>query len=196
MPKRRDTNELFTSPEERERIVAGQPTQCFARRHMGAAQFLTYNTMLAVSLAGREENEGKLIFKAGAYWLANANNRSVNQEREALAKLEESGWIVNVRKKLMGTNWYEVIEHEEFLLKHPNSCPPNRYADNLMADVLGIDKHSPVGRESEEMPDNFAGAKLRAAADSVGWPELAEYLGGLDSDARAKILEHWKKSKG
>src|ERR1700678_2361541 len=100
--------EDFT-PEQRERITSVMPSKSVERRHMRAAEFMTYNAMYAWASLVRnkvKEGQGPLFYKGGAFWLANANNRSVNQERDAVAKLEEAGWIVLTQKSLAKTNWY------------------------------------------------------------------------------------------
>ena len=165
MPRKpHDLAEQF--PEAvRARAAAGMPSKCVARRHMKAAEFMTYSAMYAVAQASREKNDDKFICKAGVYWIANSNNRSVNQEREAQRSLRKKGWIVLVQSKRIGkANWYQVITHEEYVAAHASSCPPNRYTDQLMADVTGVRKNSPVGRAPKEMPDNFSDGLLRTAA--------------------------------
>lgn len=181
------------SDELREQIREGLPRFCCARRHMRAAEFMTYNAMYACAFPHKELNGGKLIFTAGDYWLANANNRSVNQEREARGKLEAESWAVLVAKKVGRSNHYEIIEHDAYVQAHPNSCPPMRYVDQLMADVTGKDKYDPARRQAGDEPSNFALARaIRAEAARLGWPAMVEYLRGLSPEIREQIVKHWK----
>jgi hypothetical protein len=192
--KHKQVPSLFLADDLRAQIMEGKPRTCVERRHMRAAEFMTYSAMYACAMPHRETNGGKLIYTAGDYWLANANNRSVNQEIEARKKLEQEGWIILIEKKLGKANRYEVIEHEAYVAAHPDSCPPMKYVDALMADVTGMEKYGPATREAGAIPDNFSiDKKLREAAEEAGWPAIAEYLRNLSPEIRARIVEHLKQ---
>ena len=112
----------------------------------------------------------------------------------ALHKLEQEGWIILIEKKLGKANRYEVIEHEAYVAAHPDSCPPMKYVDALMADVTGMEKYGPATREAGAIPDNFSiDKKLREAAEEAGWLAIAEYLRNLSPEIRARIVEHLKQ---
>jgi hypothetical protein len=113
-----------------------------ARRHIDAAAFKTYDAMMAIVMAAAKKLEAEGKWKSGeplptcfvsAMQLANMNNRSKNQEVEALAKLEHESWIVRTHEEQrrwrgrMSSNEYRVLTHEEFLAANPKSCPPARY---------------------------------------------------------------------
>lgn len=198
MPRKRiDLAEtLENHPGLEESLKNGLPMSflCVERRHQRAAEFMTWNAMHAVARAHRKESDGKLICKAGAYWLANANNRSVNSEREAIKNLEKAGWIKLVHKKIGGTNWYQVLEHDEFVAAHPGSCPKLRYTDVLISDYLGVPKHTPLGREIAAMPSAFLDGKIKKLVKNDSLSQaIIEWARGLSDSERERIREHWKQ---
>jgi hypothetical protein len=97
--------------------------------------FVTYDAMLAMC---KSDKEGILPGEPLIFWgsekkLANMNNRSAQQESEALDALEKAGWIVAVddgkprwKKGRWTTRQYRVLEHDEYMAAH-GGCPPLRY---------------------------------------------------------------------
>jgi hypothetical protein len=112
-----------------------KPFECHERRHMKPHVFVTYDAMRACC-----GDKRPFIFYGGAVKLANLNNRSPEQERQALAELEKDGWIVSQnppnadgRKqrrrwhgKLVGDE-YRVFNHDEYMAANSGCCPPVKY---------------------------------------------------------------------
>jgi hypothetical protein len=98
------------------------------------AEFRVYDAMLAVCKAAQEEGKPLPKCFAREYVLANMVDRSVEQVRQAMAKLEANRWITPThdtarRRKRAGnytTNEYCVLEHDEWAALH-GPCPPLRY---------------------------------------------------------------------
>ncbi len=110
--------------------------KCVERRHIPAAPFKTYDAMVAMCKSKEGYKPGdQLIFYGSAFKLANMNDRSAAQEREALDSLEKIGWIIRLNapdkrrtfKGKLSTDEYRVLEHAEFVAKYPASCPALRY---------------------------------------------------------------------
>lgn len=111
-----------------------KPFRCVARRHMSGAMFKTYDAMVAMCKSGDNYNAGdELIFYGSEHKLGNLNDRSAEQESQALDALEKAGWIVardegqsRWRKGRWTTRQYRVLEHDEYVAAH-GGCPPLRY---------------------------------------------------------------------
>jgi hypothetical protein len=128
-----------------------KPFRCVARRHMRPAMFVTYDAMLAMC---KSDKEGilpgePLIFWASEKKLANMNNRSAEQESQALDALEKAGWIVardegqsRWRKGRWTTRQYRVLEHDEYVAAH-GGCPPLRY-DNKTGEKVEAGRLAPA----------------------------------------------------
>jgi hypothetical protein len=113
--------------------------RCVERRHMPAHVFVTYDAMCAcLKKDAKPGNDDYRVYFAGAYKLANLNDRNVQSERAALEWLEENGWIVDRnpegRRKFKGrldTKKYRVLEHDEWLAEAPHrECPPAKYVQD------------------------------------------------------------------
>jgi hypothetical protein len=216
----RQPNPDIVSPEDLEILNKGIPLKCVSRRHMRPAAFMTYNAMYAWASVVRKDKakgEGPLLYKGGDYWLANSNNRNVNSERTAIKELEKEGWILKVQEASRGrggrftSNHYRLLEHDEYEKSHPNSCPANRYVSGIMAEALGLEEYSPVGREVGMVPPNFIDSEIREAdgkaviastaeylhrlfeVEGAGIRETAAYMSNLSEADRQKILNHWKR---
>ncbi|HEY2393978.1 MAG TPA: hypothetical protein VGK22_22580 [Candidatus Angelobacter sp.] len=113
-------------------VGSEKPVKCVPRRHMQAAMFMTYDAMVAMCKSAPDYEPGdELIYYGGTKKLANLNNRSAEQEGEALNALEEAGIIpvdaeqVRFRAGRWTTDKYRVVEHDEYV--KTNTCPPLRY---------------------------------------------------------------------
>jgi len=97
--------------------------------------FMTYDAMVAMCKSGDDYEPGdELVFWGSEKTLGNLNNRSFEQESEALDALEEAGWIIPLEEDqtrwLKGrwtTKKYRVLEHAEYVAIH-GDCPPLRYS--------------------------------------------------------------------
>jgi hypothetical protein len=111
-----------------------KPFTCVARRHMRAAMFMTYDAMVAMCKSAKNYEPGdELTSFSSEKKLANMNNRSAEQESQALAALEKDGWIIPAdegqsrwRKGRWTTRKYRVLEHAEYVATH-GDCPPLLY---------------------------------------------------------------------
>jgi hypothetical protein len=120
-----------------------KPLACHARTHMGA-EFRAYDYMVAACKSNEEYKVGEPLKFYGKRWrLANAINRSLPQVDEMLTALEKDGWIISLqgprpetgRRKQrqwedsgrLTTIEYEVLEHDEYAMKHEGKCPGPRY---------------------------------------------------------------------
>jgi len=120
-----------------------KPLACHARTHMGA-EFRAYDYMVAACKSDSNYKQGDPLKFYGKRWrLANAINRSLPQVDEMLTALEDAGWIISLqgprpekgRRKQrqwedsgrLTTIEYEVLEHDEYAMKHEDSCPGPRY---------------------------------------------------------------------
>jgi hypothetical protein len=101
---------------------------------MTAAMFKTYDAMVAMCKSGDDYESGDpLTFYGSERKLANLNDRSAEQESQALDALEKDGWIIALdkeqgrwRKGRWTTRQYRVLEHDEYVTAHVG-CPPLRY---------------------------------------------------------------------
>lgn len=117
-------------------VDSEKPLKCVARRHMRPAMFMTYDAILAMCKSDEDYRAGdELIFWASEAKLGNLNNRSKQQESEALKALEKDGWIVHVDAKQgryragrFTTKKYRVVEHDEYVKTH--ICPPPLYSES------------------------------------------------------------------
>ena len=137
------------SDEQLAFLEKGLPLKCVARRHMRASDFMTYNAMYSCAQPHRETNSGALIFTAGTFWLANANNRNRQSEIAAMKRLKRDGWIIPVgySERKSGHFAYfrwRILEHDEYLKEYPDSCPKAKYVDAQMSYALGLPKNAPL----------------------------------------------------
>jgi hypothetical protein len=111
-----------------------KPFTCVARRHMRAAMFMTYDAMVAMCKSDEDYEPGdELVFWGSEKKLGNMNNRSAEQESQALGALANEGWIIPIQteqsrfsKGRWTTNKYRVVEHAEYIATH-GPCPPLLY---------------------------------------------------------------------
>lgn len=116
-----------------------KPLPCHARAHMGA-EFLAYDYMVAACKSNPDYKPGDpLKFYGKRVRMANATNRGLTQVDDMLKKLEDKGWIIPLQgargkrkqrqtpRGRMTTIEYEVLEHDEYAMKHEGSCPVPRY---------------------------------------------------------------------
>lgn len=122
--------------------------ECHARRHMSARAFQAYDAMVATAKAGQAKRvrEGKpagdLIFSGRMTTLANKINCSTDVAREGLKELVAGEWLIPLQEQGEGgqrrNNWsgtwatyqYKVLEHFDFLQKHPDKCPEQFYGED------------------------------------------------------------------
>jgi len=111
-------------------------------------EFRVYDAIVAVARKGWNDAKasGKwpdgrpwtesdpLIFYGKVYTLANMVNRDEKRVTAAIARLKEARWLVPLqdeqRRKAGGeftTHEYRVVEHDDYVAVHPDSCPPLRY---------------------------------------------------------------------
>jgi hypothetical protein len=111
--------------------------KCCARRHMTGAAFKTYD---AIKSMCKRREDGSLIWYGAQHTLADLNNRSVQQEHEAIEWLGAEGWLIcRPFEWEPGTKWqrrhngkfttyeFRVIEHEEYAANEDHYCPGLRY---------------------------------------------------------------------
>ncbi len=145
---------------------------CVARRHMDA-EFRVYDAMLAICKANQKEGAPLPTCYAKTYTLANMIDRSMEQVRGALRKLENDGWIVDLhplaqrrqRRGIFSTAEYRVLEHDEYVSSHPKSCPALRYDPATGEKLKPGEATTALGRYNirkmarlAEMPDCWADA--------------------------------------
>lgn len=115
---------------------------CVARRHMDA-EFRVYDAMLAICKAAAQKLKAEGKWKDGdplptcyarTTTLCNMINRTRRPVFDLLQKLEATGWIVDTnperqrrRNGTFSSNEYRIVEHADFLIAHPHSCPPLLY---------------------------------------------------------------------
>jgi DNA-binding PadR family transcriptional regulator len=178
-----------------------KPVECRARRHMGA-EFHVYDYLVAACKQARVVNgetiqyqPGETLVFHGRRWrIANAVNRSETQVDEALSKLESAGWIFSLqgprgereqRRTARGrhtTIEYQVLEHDEYAMKHEN-CPPMRYDEETgepirpgrMAKAIEY-KRIRALLPDLDLPDEFVEAIGRAMAAKKQGEELQVIL--------------------
>lgn len=98
------------------------------------AEFRLYDVMIAICKHYQKAGAPLPTCYAKMTTLANKTNRSTEQVRSMLRELEKAGWVENLhpgKRRGKRGRWesvdYRVLEHEDFLKAHPDSCPPNRY---------------------------------------------------------------------
>ena len=162
---------------------------CHARRHMDA-EFRVYDAMMAVAISGwnQAKEKGKwpdgrpwaetdpLICYARVYTLANMTDRSATQVDEALDKLEGK-WAIpttdDQRRKAGGkftTYAYVMLEHADYVAKHPDHCPALRYNPDTGAPLKpgraakGLERSRVRKWAGLLLPDSWADAVADAIA--------------------------------
>ena len=173
---------------------------CATVRHLsteGSAIFCMYDVMVGYAKAARKSREGDgatgpLIFNASIKpTMCNELGVSVNTAYRWRDRLKELGWIVLVKegdRREDGTqepNTYRVLEHEQFLAAHPNSCPPYTVPyDVNTADAV---------RALRRFVDDTTGRSFRfVGGDKITAKAIVEVMSSLTDEQRAEILEHWK----
>jgi hypothetical protein len=166
-------------------VDSEKPFTCVARRHMRPAMFVTYDAMVAMCKSDEDYEAGEpLIFWASEKKLANMNNRSAEQESQALAALEKDGWIVPVdegqsrwRKGRWTTRKYRVLEHDEYVAAH-GDCPPLLY-------------HPKTGEKLK--PGRLAPALERKWIQKITGVQLPDFMADAVADAIAAKKHGAKK---
>ena len=185
-----------------------EPDDCFDSRHLDGSLYKVYSVMKGFARAGRTSRHGRnsdepLLFTAAVKpTLCNAVCLSKNQTYAVRDKLAELGWIV-LREK--GTpkpdgsrtpDTWEVLEHEEYVKKHPGSCPSYEYAPDFeTAQAAGV-RHGQRLRESGPVPYSFfprrETAKTRAIVEvleNLTEEELAEIYQRLENGPHPAPVE-------
>jgi len=149
-----------------------------------------YDLMVGYAMAGRMSSHGKdsaAQLKFTASFVPTVCNalalpeNTVYRQRDQLAKL---GWIVmlkeggydKIEKHQMPDEWW-VLEHADFIKRHPGSCPPNPYR---------INKHN----EGVEVPVVDKDIALRFYLPS--FKAIADVLSSLNPEEQAELREHWQ----
>ena len=121
----------------------------------------------------------------------------MNAEKNALKELEKQGWIVRVQEATRGLGGrftsvhYRLLEHDEYVAAHPNSCPPERYTleQNWEGEkVVGEPENIVKGR-----------ATNKALAEYAKEQDTSRLLAGLrelSNEDREKIVKHLKERHG
>jgi hypothetical protein len=133
-----------------------KPEDCYESRHLEASDYKIYDLMCAAAPL----KDGKRIFYASVEgWLCNAANQSRSAVDRTLDRLEAAGWIISLgrTRRPNGTetpNAYEVLDHDQFIAKHPGTCPPYIYAPTWeVAKEFGLKKGDKLA--SSHLPKTF-----------------------------------------
>ncbi len=134
-----------------------KPEDCYVSRHLEGPDYKIYDLMRA---AAPLKNGKRMFYAPVRPWLCNAANQSETAVSATLKRLEKAGWVIKHEgqrrpdgKKT--SNTYEIIEHEAFAAKHPNSCPPYEYAPNFEeAEKYGVSRGE-KRKHATALPKNF-----------------------------------------
>jgi Helix-turn-helix domain len=180
--------------------VPNPKENCTAMRHLSTdtgAMYCMYDLMVAYAKAGRKSREGEkaigpLIFNASMKpTMCNELGVSVNTAYRWCERLQKLGWIVLVKQGnrrddgRQEPNTYRVVEHDEFIATHLDSCPP-------YTEPYDLDAKEAV-RALRRFVDDTSGRSYRfVGGDRTTLKAVAECMANLTPEEQAEIIEHWK----
>jgi hypothetical protein len=169
---------------------------------MTTREFAVYDVMIAFASAARKGREGDeatgpLIFTAAIEpTLANAVNCSADTVSETIPRLLAKGWLILLREGArrpdgkQAPNEYQVVEHRDFALTHPGSCPPYSYCPDFETAVAhGIKIGERLGEKGEQ-PAHFRDANATSMIVSHQKTLPEHEAGWLLSDAAPTVPEN------
>jgi hypothetical protein len=162
-----------------------KPT-CFMSRHLPGHLYKAHDVMLAYTRGGTR------VFNAAVKpTFANMLNCTEQAATDCLEKLRELGWIVrhgggrHASTGKMMPYEYDVLTHDQFVKKHPGSCPPLKYP------VTEEDRDRNAMTFSEMEASNLFRSRILPAI-ALG-EAIDEWAAQLSDDRRAAVLAHWKE---
>lgn len=180
--------------------VPNPKDNCTAMRHLSTdtgAIYCMYDLMVAYAKAGRKSREGDkatgpLMFNAAMNpTMCNELGVTKNTAYRWRDRLVELGWIILVKKGeprgdgKQEPNVYRVVEHDEFITAHPDSCPP--YAEPY--DLAARD----AVREARRFIDDNTGRSFRFVGSDMTTAEaIVEAMSTLTAAEQAEVVQLWK----
>jgi hypothetical protein len=172
-----------------------QPTAkptCYPAQHLPGHLYKTWHVMFSYT------GGGVRLFKASIRHLCNMLNQTENTVTASVNKLCEIGWLVRHgggKDPRTGRNRpyeYDVLSHDEFVKRHPGSCPPPVYS------VLDEDGKSPL--TLDEVAANNLLRNLPLPPDTIVpnpmGEVIAQVMSQLSPEQRAENDAHLRAISG
>jgi hypothetical protein len=172
-----------------------RPGECkWPMRHLAPNEFKMYSLGMAFAAEGeKSRGDGQYRLTAAICpTICNAYPCSRNNADKLIERLCDLGWWIrheggrDSRTGHLKPNAYEIVQHHDFIVRHPDSCPPKEYIDDYeTAQALGLNYGDRFERES--VPENFQKFISTPLGQAIG-----EWLSTLTDDDRVALLEHYK----
>jgi hypothetical protein len=178
-----------------------KPEHCYANRHLKPNIYKMYQLMMGFAKAGQKSRgHEQLVCTASVRpTLCNSYPCSEANAHYLIDELCELGWVIkhesgrDAKTSHFIPNAYEMVEHVEFVKRHPDSCPPYIFAPDLeTAEAYGLQSRGDR-LAATEIPENFLNVLDYLSPERrVMWLALGEYYGRMTDDERAAEYERLK----
>jgi hypothetical protein len=179
-----------------------KPNDCkWPMRHLPPNLYKMYSLGMAFAAKGKTSrgHEQFLFTAAVCPTVCNAYPCSRNNADKLIEELCNKDWWVkheggrDPHTGHLKPNWYEIVQHDEFVERHPGSCPPKEYVDDYeTAEALGLRYGDKLDQRQSKVPLNFAKTVQLSPNDQRTADALAEWAAQLTDEDRKEVIAHWK----